>query len=230
MTLTHPAPAPATAGPASLPITEISGPVLCPLGPSAGRNASLVRLGGRPAAAIYPMLVEEILAGLPYAPLALVAGEPMLYQNRRSFVDLVEHLAVSRWRVELDTDGTVPPTGANAVRLFEHGNVVWNVRLDPLLHEADSDEDARLRRDALVAYADLANAARAAWILTVRGAADVRKALALADMHRVDRRRVWLTPPETAAGAAVLVGREIMGVAAAEGVNVALSHQTLLGL
>lgn len=228
MAITHPPTAQAVTTPASLPVAAIGGPALCSLGPSAGRNASLVRLSARYPAQPTCMTVEEILAGLPWAPLALVTGEPMLYHSRQPFVDLVEHLAVTRWRVELDTDGAVPPTGAQAVRLFEHGNVMWNVRLDPLLLQGDDPESARLRRDALAAYADLANAARAVWMITVRGPAEVYDALTLADVHHVDRRRVWLTPPDSTADTALSVARAVSPLAAAEGVNLALSHQALL--
>ena len=114
----------------ALVISEVFGPTWQGEGPSVGRRAGFVRLGRcnqacrfcdtpytwdwdhyDPAAELTARSVPEVMAELESMDVDLVVvtgGEPLLQQ--RQLVTLVDECRRRRWRVEVETAGTIAPT------------------------------------------------------------------------------------------------------------------------
>lgn len=155
----------APADAATLVVSEVFGPTLQGEGPSAGQAAGFVRLGRcnlacrwcdtpytwdwerhDPSVELRRVGVPEVLARLDAMGVGLVVvtgGEPLLQQ--RHLPPLLEAARARRWRVEVETAGTLAPTLKDG--LVERYNV------SPKLASSGMAPERRLRPDVLRALA-----------------------------------------------------------------------------
>lgn len=228
---------------ATLPVSEIFGPTIQGEGPSAGRHASFVRLGGCNLscgacdtpytwdasrhdlrAELTAMTAADILAKLPPSGLVVITGgEPTLYQRYPAMDDLLVGLAICH-DVEIETNGTIVPGPV----LTRWPAVRFNVspKLTPGM--ATDDPTRRLVPAALEAYAELARQGRAIWKIVVATPPDVYGAAGLADRYDVPRSAVWVMPEGVTADAVLTHGRAVVDAALAAGVNLTLRQHVLL--
>jgi 7-cyano-7-deazaguanosine (preQ0) biosynthesis protein QueE len=142
-------------------VSEIFGPTFQGEGPSAGQRAGFVRLGRcnlwcqwcdskytwdwanhDPAVELSTWTTEDVLRRLDAMDINLVVitgGEPLLQQ--RQLVPLLEACHQRRWRVEVETNGTVAPNVAVTQ---------WNV--SPKLNNSGIPLERRYRPDVLRAF------------------------------------------------------------------------------
>ena len=112
-----------------LPISEVFGPTIQGEGPFAGRVCSFLRFGGCNLGCwwcdsaytwdgrnydlreeIIMRSAEEVLDLVPMTPICVVTGgEPLLYQRRPAFMELVKALVRRGQAVHFETNGTVEP-------------------------------------------------------------------------------------------------------------------------
>lgn len=224
-----------------LPVSEVFGPTLQGEGPSAGRLAAFLRLGGCNLtcrdcdtpytwdgrrfdlrAELNPLTAQQILGRLPPAPLVVVTGgEPTLYRDRPALHAVLDRLTGRR--VEVETNGTINPAP-----LDRWPHVRFNVSPKLAGPMSDDPADRRLVPAALARYADLARAGRAVWKLVVDGPAAVDQAVTLADDYGVPRRRLWLMPAGTTPDGILDTARAVAAPAIAAGANLTLRQHILL--
>ncbi|WP_328427892.1 7-carboxy-7-deazaguanine synthase QueE [Streptomyces sp. NBC_00443] len=116
----------------TLVVAEVFGCTVQGEGPSCGRRCSFIRLGGCNLACkwcdtpetwdgrrfdlrqtLTRTPVEEIVArALVGAPglVVITGGEPLLHQRQRAWDDLLVRLAAAGVEIEVETNGTIPPT------------------------------------------------------------------------------------------------------------------------
>lgn len=227
----------------TMPVAEIFGPTFQGEGPSAGRLAAFVRLGGcnltcRGCDTPYtwdasrhdlrteltPMTADDILARLPSAPrlVVITGGEPTLYRNYDAMRRLLGALAAQGRQIEVETNGTLNPEPMDTFP------VRFNVSPKLAGPMSDDPADRRIVPAALANYADLARLGRAAWKIVVASAADVDQGLALADAHQVPRRLLWFMPEGTDPDRVLTVARTVADSVLAAGANLTLRQHVLL--
>ncbi|MBT2490628.1 7-carboxy-7-deazaguanine synthase QueE [Streptomyces sp. ISL-96] len=199
----------AAAAVATLVVAEVFGPTVQGEGPSTGRRASFLRLGAcnlscdwcdtpytwdasrfdlraeltrRPV----PELVDRLLEGHP-GIVVITGGEPLLHQRRPGWIALLDALHAAGVEIEIETNGTIPPTDYTAER-------VTRFNVSPKLQHAGDPEDKRIRPDALAA---LVTTGKAAFKFVARTGADVDQVAALAAAHHLPAHTVWLMPEGT---------------------------------
>lgn len=112
-----------------LPVVEAFGPTIQGEGPASGQLSAFLRLGGCNLACVwcdsaytwdggrYDLRKEishlappEILALIPDVRNCIVTGgEPLLYQDRGAFIEVLQKLRSRGQRVHVETNGTIPP-------------------------------------------------------------------------------------------------------------------------
>lgn len=226
----------------ALPVAEIFGPTFQGEGPSTGRLAAFVRLGGcnltcRACDTPYtwdssrynlrteltPMTVDDILGRLPPARLVVITGgEPILYRHYRAMHRLLGALAAQARQVEIETNGTIDPEPV--------ANHLVRFNVSPKLAGAMSDDpaDRRIVPAALAAYGQLAGLGRAVFKFVVASVGDVAAGLALADQHQVPRRAVWFMPEGTTPTGLLTNARIVADAVLAAGANLTLRQHVLL--
>ncbi|TMD03379.1 MAG: 7-carboxy-7-deazaguanine synthase QueE [Chloroflexi bacterium] len=208
-----------------LTVAEVFGPTLQGEGPSVGRRCAFVRLGGcnldcswcdtpytwdwqrfRPDEELRRVdaaAVTETVEAMGVDMLVITGGEPLL--QARALLPLLTAAAERRWRVEVETNGTVSPT-PQLVPLV----TAWNV--SPKLANSGVAEAERIRPAALAA---LRATGRAVFKFVVTGAGDLDEVASLAAAHRLAP--VYVMPEGTTAEVVLARMRELAAPALARG-------------
>ena len=208
-----------------LTVAEVFGPTLQGEGPSAGRRCAFVRLGGcnldcswcdtpytwdwrrfRPAEELRRVdtaSVTRAVEAMGVDMLVITGGEPLL--QARALMPLLEDAGERRWRVEVETNGTVaPPPGLS--RLVAAFNV------SPKLANSGVADAERIRPAALAA---LRATGRAVFKFVVTSPADLDEVAALAAEHRLEP--VYVMPEGTTAEVVLARLRDLAAPALARG-------------
>jgi 7-carboxy-7-deazaguanine synthase len=210
---------------ATLLVSEVFGPTIQGEGPSVGRPAAFVRLGGcnldcswcdtpytwdwtryRAADELRRVGVDDVVAqvaAMSVPMLVVSGGEPLLQQ--RALLPLLVAASEHRWRVEVETNGTVAPD-ADVSALVDQFNV------SPKLANSGIAPERRLRPDVLRAFQA---GARAVFKFVVCDASDVAEVRALVDEHGLEP--VYLMPEGVDATTLTARMRDLVGPAVAAG-------------
>jgi 7-carboxy-7-deazaguanine synthase len=224
-------------GPGELLVSEVFGPTLQGEGPSAGRTAAFVRLGGCHLACSWcdtaytwdsgrhDLAVElavrataDVVAdalAVPARLVVLTGGEPALQSQEAA--SLARQLRAAGRRVELETSGSVP-LGALAA---ETDLIV----VSPKLSSSGMVERRRLPPEPLRA---LAGTAHAVFKLVLTGPEDLAEADALITALGVAADRVWAMPEGTDAAVVTSRMRLLAGPVADRGWSLSGRLQVLL--
>lgn len=210
-------------------------------GPSAGRLAAFLRLGGCNLTCarcdtpytwdasrynlreeLAPMTAEAIAEAVPRAPLVVVTGgEPTLYRAHLAMARLLDLLAPRQ--VEIETNGTLDPDPID-----RWSNVTFNV--SPKLDGPMSVDpfEKRIVIPALRRYAVLAKLRRAVFKIVVDGVDAVHQAFRLVDEVDVPRDRVWLMPEGNTVAGTLATASAIADTVLAGGANLTLRQHVLI--
>jgi organic radical activating enzyme len=194
---------------ATLVVAEVFANTVQGEGPSLGRRASFIRLGGcnlscnwcdtpetwdsgrfdlRQTLTRTP--VEEIVArALVGAPglVVITGGEPLLHQRQRGWNMLLDRLDAAAVEIEVETNGTIVPNWTTSTRVTR-----FNVS-PKLTHAGDLDEE-RIKDSALYA---LRCTERAAFKFVCATPEDVDEVALLAGAHQIPPELVWIMPEGT---------------------------------
>jgi 7-carboxy-7-deazaguanine synthase len=187
-------------------ISEVFGPTLQGEGPSAGRAAVFVRLGGCNLSCAwcdtaytwdrdrYDLShelsvrrtedVAEKVFSLGARLVVLTGGEPALQAIEAE--RLARMVAAAGMRIEVETNGTVP--------LGELANAAGLLVVSPKLSNAGLRTEARLRWDVLTGLSSLSNAV---FKFVVAGPEDLAEVEAIAGRLSLQPSRVWVMPEAT---------------------------------
>lgn len=193
----------------TLVVAEVFGCTVQGEGPSCGRRCSFIRLGGCNLACkwcdtpetwdgrrfdlrqtLTRTPVEEIVArALVGAPglVVITGGEPLLHQRQRAWDDLLVRLAAAGVEIEVETNGTIPPTPHTASK-------VTRFNCSPKLAHAGDPEAKRINGKAL---AVLRWTGRVAFKFVCATPEDVDEVAAFARDHNIPERLVWIMPEGT---------------------------------
>lgn len=190
----------------SLVLAECFGPTAQGEGPTAGRTASFIRLGGCNLACkwcdtpytwdarrynLRQELTRAPVAGILAeverhgAAMAVVTGgEPLLHQRQEGWQTLLDGLKKLDKRVEIETNGTITPD-AYTIACTDGFNV------SPKLANAGMTEARRIRPEVLKALRDTG---KAIFKFVCRTAADVDTVAALVTDLDIPETMVWIMP------------------------------------
>lgn len=154
--------------PNSLVVSEVFGPTFQGEGPSTGRRASFIRLGGCNLACVwcdtpytwdwskydpqeemtlmsFSHLAEKVVSqGAPL--LVITGGEPMLQWDRvKAFLRYLEGRQITPSRIEIETAGTIPPD-----KIGEISRLFFNI--SPKLTHSGNALDKRYKPQVLRAF------------------------------------------------------------------------------
>lgn len=190
----------------TLTVAEVFGNTVQGEGPSLGRRAAFLRLGGcnltcswcdtpytwdwanynpshelseRTAADV----VTELRADASHR-VVITGGEPLLQQRRSAWRAVLVSLWASGTHVEVETNGTVPPTD------FTHAYVT-QFNVSPKLSNAHVDPRRTTRPHALAAFA---RSDRSVFKFVCATPADVTEANQFVSAHNVATDKVWISP------------------------------------
>lgn len=189
----------------SVVVAEVFGPTFQGEGPSTGRQAMFVRLGGCNLSCTWcdtpytwdasrfdlrkeltRVPVNSVLARVAEsrAPLTVVTGgEPLLHQRTPGWTPLVQGLA-DLGDVEVETNGTVLPTVPSLNTVTR-----WNV--SPKLAHAGGTPADRIRRHVL---RELAETGRAVFKFVVRDDDDLDHVQGVVTAAGIRAHHVWIMP------------------------------------
>lgn len=218
-----------TANADTLVVSEVFGPTLQGEGPSLGRRATFVRLGGCNLhctwcdtpytwdASRYDLRAElnrrsvaeiaaQVRATGAYVTV-LTGGEPLLWQDKPAWSALLYAIG---GHIEVETNGTIEPNPHLPVARYN---------CSPKLAHAGDPESERINPPALRKFADLAQRDRAILKVVVSSGDDVSAAAALAHQHGFPLRHVYVMPEGTSAAAMHMAHGWLADAAIAEGLN-----------
>jgi 7-carboxy-7-deazaguanine synthase len=189
----------------SLVIAEVFGPTIQGEGPSLGRRASFIRLGGCNLhctwcdtgytwdATRYDLRTElrrasvlELLEEVESHRTTLsvvTGGEPLLHQHQTGWLALLDGLR-DRGEIEVETNGTLAPTPDTCYR-------VARFNVSPKLNHAGDAASQRIRPDVLQA---LAATGHAAFKFVVRTKRDLDEIATVAVRAGIPHDTVWIMP------------------------------------
>jgi 7-carboxy-7-deazaguanine synthase len=187
-----------------LVVSEVFGPTFQGEGPSAGRRAGFVRLGRcnldcrwcdtpytwdwarhDPAVELSTRATTELLGQLDAMAVSFVVitgGEPLLQQRRLTAV--LEGCRQRGWRVEVETNGTIPPAVADGLV------TQWNV--SPKLANSGVARDRRYRPEVLRAFE---TTGRAVFKFVTASPSDLDEIQAMVDECLLSE--IWVMPEGT---------------------------------
>lgn len=215
----------------TLVVSEVFGPTIQGEGPSVGRPASFVRLGGCNLScqwcdtaytwdsARYDLRAElrrddittisdRALFGDP-AVVVITGGEPLLHQRQPAWTRLLTKLARADVDIEIETNGTLTPT-AETCDL----GVWWNV--SPKLAHSGDPAHLRIRHAALNTLIDTG---RASLKFVCATEADVDEAAELVHDLEAPHTAVWISPEGTTASDVLTHTRQIADATVQHGFN-----------
>ncbi|MFB8235514.1 7-carboxy-7-deazaguanine synthase QueE [Kitasatospora purpeofusca] len=230
--------------PCDLPVVEKFGPTLQGEGPTAGRLALFLRLGGcnltcswcdtpyswdgkrfdlRQEITREPVIdLAEWAAGVPHAIVVVTGGEPLLHQATDAWRSWIAVLRHTTRRVEIETNGTIAP--APVTMGLPH--LTFNV--SPKLASSGLEEARRIVPTALTAYAELAARGRAHLKFVATGPDDLEEIAALAERFLIPPRAVWVMPEGTTAERTIEVARSLSEHVIGRNWNLSMRQQVLL--
>lgn len=190
-----------------LAVAEVFGPTVQGEGPTSGRRAAFVRLGGCNLQCVWcdtpytwdgsrydlkaeitawplPTVVDLVLATAA-GRLIITGGEPLLQGVNVGL--LAGALREYDWAVEVETNGTLFPDSRVLRQVSQ-----WN--LSPKLAHSGNPTTSRLNRAALSRWSEQPNAV---WKFVVREESDLVEVDALVAEFGVPHDRVWLMPEGT---------------------------------
>lgn len=224
---------------ATLPVSEVYGPVFQGEGAYAGRRVYFLRLGlcnlrcswcdtpytwdtsrFNVAEECPPMTVPQITAHLtdPYSPLVLSGGEPLIHQGTAAMAKLLGTIPND---VHVETNGTTAPN-----QMMRERVAWWSV--SPKLHDQGDPASRRLHPTVLREFAALAWDGRAGFKIVCRTPGEVTKVVEFADELQIARRDVWIMPEGTDAGTVIRTASAIEDAALTYGFNLTLRQHVLL--
>ncbi len=227
-------------------VADVFGPTFQGEGPSTGRLALFVRLGGcnlhctwcdtaytwnaklwdlreqiRPVR--WQRLVERLAAAVPpgVVPLLVVTGgEPLGHQGRPAFRSLLAAATGLGMDIEVETNGTRIPAPDLP------GDPVFNV--SPKLAHAGDPAELRISAPALAAFAELAPRGRARFKFVVQAVSQLDEVGRIVADHELPPGSVWVMPEGVDAGTVVDRGRALADPVLARGWNLTVRLHTLL--
>jgi 7-cyano-7-deazaguanosine (preQ0) biosynthesis protein QueE len=216
-----------------LVVSEVFGPTWQGEGPSVGRRAGFVRLGRcnlacqfcdtaytwdweryDPATELTKRSVSDVvaeLAGMNVDLVVITGGEPLLQQ--RQLATLVDECTRRKWRVEVETAGTIAPTLPGVDQ--------WNV--SPKLTNSGMSVERRHKPDVLRAFAATG---RAVFKFVVMDPADLDEIADLVD--ECGLRDVWVMPEGTDPDTVLRGLRDLVEPVLARGWNLTPRLQVLI--
>lgn len=223
-------------------VAEVFGPTFQGEGPSRGRRAGFVRLGGcnlhctwcdtpytwdsdrfdlreRINAVDVDDVIRQVVA-MRVPLLVLTGGEPLLHQRRPAFRALLVAMARFGIAVEVETNGTIAPEMGLA------GPPVYNV--SPKLAHAGDPERARIVPAALTAFMELSLTGMARFKFVCRDRDDLEEVNLLVDEHLLPADKVWIMPEGTTAEAILAGARALADPVLEAGYNLSFRDHTLL--
>lgn len=194
---------------ATLVVAEVFGPTYQGEGPSCGRRASFIRLGGCNLACAWcdtpetwdatrfdlrqtltrtPVddLIARALVGAPRI-VVITGGEPLLHQKQPAWDDLLVRLAAAGAEVEVETNGTIPPTNRTTDR-------VTRFNVSPKLAHAGDPEAKRVNGKAIAVFRWTG---RAVFKFVCATEQDVDEAARFTVDHNIPPHLVWVMPEGT---------------------------------
>jgi 7-carboxy-7-deazaguanine synthase len=193
----------------SLVVAECFGPTAQGEGPSLGRRASFIRLGGCNLhcswcdskftwdasrfdlrAELTRRPVDSIVSEVATHGTKLVVitgGEPLLHQHQPAWPTLLIALAAAGCDIEIETNGTQAPSA---------GTSRWVTRFNVSPKLANSGDTPELRI-APAALAVLLGTGKAAFKFVCRDPADLAEAQHLTVRHSIPPHLVWIMPEGT---------------------------------
>lgn len=219
-------------GTGALLVSEIFGPTLQGEGPSLGRQATFLRLGvcnlschwcdtpytwDRTRFNLSQQMrqwpAQEVLdavhaTGAP-SVLVVTGGEPMLQQSTSGFRTVMRVLRGEGWAIEVETNGTKPPTGETDLYVRQYN-------VSPKLAHAGDPHEKRIVLPALKALKATKKAVFKFVCRTVADLAEVQEVVAAAGLSNRD---VWIMPEGTSAPDIVARTRQLADPVIAAGYN-----------
>ncbi|MDQ3679624.1 MAG: 7-carboxy-7-deazaguanine synthase QueE [Actinomycetota bacterium] len=210
----------------TLVVSEVFGPTLQGEGPSVGRAAGFVRLGRcnlsctwcdsrytwdweryDPGEELRTVGVQSLLDQLESMRVGMVVvtgGEPLLQQ--RHLVPLLRGAKVRRWRVEVETSGTIAPDLS--------GDLVDQFNVSPKLAHSGNEQARAYRPDVLRSFRD---SGRAVFKFVVRTPSDLDEVASMVDECGLDP--VYVMPEGTDAATVTARMRQLAEPVLARGWN-----------
>ncbi|WP_406205355.1 7-carboxy-7-deazaguanine synthase QueE [Kitasatospora sp. NBC_01560] len=230
--------------PASLPVVEKFGPTLQGEGPSTGRLALFLRLGGcnltcswcdtpyswdgkrfdlRKEITRTPVIdLAEWAAEHPHAVIVLTGGETLLHQGTDAWRSWMAVLRHTTRRVEIETNGTIAPQPVT----FGVPRLTFNV--SPKLANSHVDEARRIVPEALDAFAELAVRERARFKFVATGPDDLEEIADLVERFLIPPHAVWVMPEGTTAERTIDVARSLAEHVIGRNWNLSMRQHVLL--
>lgn len=232
-----------TAPPPTLIVSDVVGPVLRAEGPSLGRSCALIRVGGCNLACTWcdsgrdwdgsrfdlsaelsVRLVRNVAAEALEIGTGLVVitgGEPLRQQLTEGWPALLAHLAAAGAEVEVETNGTFPPTD-DTVR------GVTRFIISPKLANSGAPAWVRLKPESLERWAEVVNSGRAVFNFVVVDETDVETVSSLIRLYGIPPTHTYVMFEGTERGAVLAGTRRLAASVVEHGLNLTTRLTVLL--